>query len=443
MLIEAFKQAALLLGSGDYRTLLQQAGIPWIENVADEFYEGTAIAELPNISDDIKLAVLNNLHTQGNALPVEKAELKAAPAGQFTTKGTQFFLNGQPFRFVGVNVREIAYYGYNGWNDGRYTNAGHIDIQLETAKRMRAQVFLLYAPYNRNASAEKTDTKEAIKRLKNILDKAEKLNMFVLITLDDAKQSGFNVSCNNQKYREPGFVYNMEYYYSGYKESFIPFIKEVVSALGGHKGLFAWGICNESQINPFVPPTPPIADCQAFLDFYQHCSETIRSLAPNDLITTSIESCHHLFVVNAYEQKKFANTLYGMPTIDFATIHSYQDNQRMDNTLGHNAERGSFELSLARDVWKIPLIIEEMGPVGGLHRGSGGWVKGALQEWFRLGAAGCMQWGFSAVDGDIGVGDADSGMHNVPAGHPGLPGQDWQILFDSYKYWGDQFWIGK
>jgi len=51
-----------------------------------------------------------------------------------------------------------------------------------------------------------------------------------------------------------------------------------------------------------------------------------------------------------------------------------------------------------------------------------------------------MQWGFSATTGDIGVGDDDSGMHNV-GGHPTLPGDDWGVMFDNYKFWGDQFWV--
>ena len=321
--------------------------------------------------------------------------------------------------------------------------AEHIDLQLQTAQSMRAQVFRLYAPYNLDAERQPaTDAKEAIKRIKAVLDKAEKLNMYALITLDDAKQSGFNVSADNTKHREPGFVSNMAFYYGGYQEQYLPFVKEVVGALGGHPAIFAWGIANESQINPFVPPTPTDQECEAFLDYYQESSELIRRLAPTDLITTSIESAHHLFVVNAYEGKKYASRLYGMETIDFATMHSYQDKLRMDNVLGHNAEKGSLELELARSEWNVPLIIEEMGPVGGKNRGGGGdWVRGALAEWFRLGAAGCMQWGFSAADSDIGVGDGDSGMHNVGAGHPGLPGHDWGAMFDAYKFWGDQFWV--
>jgi len=440
-LLQAIKEAAAALRAKT-EDWLNAAGLPWLANVANEFYEGTPIAELPGLEDEAKLTILAKLKALLSRPTIETQPAEAAKGGRFTVQNGEFRLDGKPFRFVGVNVREIAYYGFAGWGHGQFARPEHIDLQLQTAASMKAQVFRFYAPYNRTQAEEKTNVKEAVKRIKTVLDKAQKLNMFALITLDDAKQSGFNVSANNQKYREPGFVANMPFYYGGYKEQFLPFVEEVVGALADHPAVFAWGVNNEAQVNPFIPPTPPDADCEAFLDYYRTVSQTIRRLAPKHLITTSIESCHHLFVVNAYEGKKYANTLYTMPSIDFATVHTYQDSLRMDNVLGHNAEIGTRELELARKVWKKPLIIEEMGCVGGPQRGTANWTVAALAKWFELGAAGCMQWGFSAADGDIGVGDADSGMHRVPAGHPGLPGHDWDILFNAYKSWGDQFWVG-
>jgi endo-1,4-beta-mannosidase len=357
------------------------------------------------------------------------------PKGRFTIKGTSFLLEGKPFRFVGVNVRELAYYGYSGWGLGHIARPEFIDVQLQTAREMGARVFRLYAPFSKDAGGfDRTDLKEAIRRLKNVLDKAQKYGLFALITLDDAKQSGFHVATDFGRFRDPANMYNMAYYRSGYRETYIPFVRGLVDALGGHPAIFAWGVCNEAQVNPFIPPTPPDSDCQAFLDYFKHASETIKSFAPTDLVTTSIESCHHLFVVNAYEGKRYANKLYGLSTTDFATIHSYQDQLRMDNILGHNYEIGLKELELAKKTWKKPVVIEEMGPVGGKFRaGADNWVRNALAEWFRQGAAGCMQWGFSAADSDIGVGDADSGMHHVPADHPALVGADWDDLFSAYK----------
>jgi hypothetical protein len=439
-LVEAFKRSAQSLGVPDqFDEWLGQAGLTAIQNNPNQTYSGTPIPQL-TLDDEIKLTIIAKLNaiTDAGEVPATR------PQGRFATDEMRFLLDGKPFRFVGVNVRELAYYGYPGWSVGGFARPEFIDVQLKAASDMRAQVVRIYAPFSRNKTgAEGTDFDEAINRIRKVLDKAKALNMFVLVTLDDAKQSGFNVATNNAKYREPGYVYNTTYYYGGYKENYIPFVRAVVGALGGHPALFAWGICNESQVNPFVPPTPPDRDCLAFLDYYEHTSQVIRSLAPGDLITTSIEACHNLFVINAYEQKKYGTTLYTMPTIDFATVHSYQSLEKPGNFLGHNHERGSIEVDLARRVWKCPIIIEEMGPVGGKNRGDGGiWVRNAITKWFEMGVAGCMQWGFSAADSDIGVGDADSGMHNVGHNHPNLPGHDWGSMFEAYRSFGKQFWVG-
>lgn len=438
-LLTALQQTAQALGAANLlEQWIAQSGLAGLRNAPTSVYAGAQVATFP-LEDEIKLTIISKL----NAIAAAK-ESKASPMhpkqGRFSTQGMQFFLDGRPFRFVGANVRELAYYGFSGWEG--VAQSAHIDLQLEALKQMRGQVFRIYAPFWRDAQRtdNRTDAREAAKRIKIVLDKAQKLGLFALITLDDAKQSGFNVGVTDWKWRDPGNVYNTSYYYNGYRERYIPFVKEVVGALGGHPAIFAWGICNESQVWPFIPPTPRIADCDAFLNFYKHTSEVIRSLAPNDLITTSVESTRVLFVENAYKGKKYANLLYKLPTIDFATVHSYQDHLRMDNVLGHNDEDGRMELELARTVWKKPVIIEEIGPVGGPGRNGTGWLGNAVAKWFELGAAGVLQWGFSAANSDIGVGDRDAGMHNTP-GNPTIPGDDWGGMFEVYKHWGNQFFV--
>jgi hypothetical protein len=449
--VQAFQQAAraLKIRNGEV-TWLRQAGLQAIGQKPNDAYTGPAIASL-NLEDEVKLTILSRLIaskvTVTPASPTPPPATPSRPKGRFTVQGTQFLLDGKPFRFVGVNVRELAYYGFSAWTNG-HARPEHIDAQLQSAKQMRAQVFRIYAPFSRNAKGEeRTDTQEAIRRIKLVLDKAQKLNMFALISLDDAKQSGFHVATtDNGRYREPGFISNMAFYHGGYQERYLPFVKELVGALGGHPALFAWGVCNETQVNPFIPPTPPDSDCEAFLNYYKTTSETIKALAPGDLVTTSIECARVVFVANAYTGKKYANRLYTLPSIDFATLHSYQDWRRMDNVLGHNDEDGRMELDLARTVWKKPVVIEEMGPVRGEGgsapgRDGTGWTANALAKWFELGAAGAMQWGFSAMTDDVGVGDADAGMHNV-GNNPHLPGNDWGGMFSVYQHWGNQFWAG-
>ncbi|MBZ0308446.1 MAG: hypothetical protein K8I82_20440, partial [Anaerolineae bacterium] len=114
-----------------------------------------------------------------------------------------------------------------------------------------------------------------------------------------------------------------------------------------------------------------------------------------------------------------------------------------DNPIGHRAIEAILESERAKKVWKKPIIMEEIGPVGGffndLGRSNGGdWIAGALDQLFnKYGYSGVMQWGFQGTPDNIGAGDADSGMHK---GGGGIPTGDWNSMFHAYQQWGRKFW---
>ncbi len=451
ILLQAFTNAATTLGQPNMvDTWLQQAGIPWIKNVQGEFYEGLEIEKLPNLTNDVKFLVIQQVNTLKAAQPASAplqqgaASVSVAPEQPkeevkkgFSIKDGQFHLNGKPFKFVGVNMRELAWYGFPG-SVTQYAQPHHQDIQLDVAKEMRARVVRMYAPF------AGSDAQEAVKRLKVALDKLEKRGMYALITLDDSKGSGFNIPCDGGRYRVPHH-YNAAYFREGYKQTWIPFVKTVVSALKGHNAVFAWGICNEAQVHPH-PPQPPddmLKIAEEFYQFFKFASGMIRDIDSDSLITTSIESSHHVFVEHKFTGKNYADKLYTLPTIDFATIHSYRDRERYDHPIGHRAEEAIEEAKRAKRTWKKPIIMEELGPVGGffndLGRSNGGeWVAGAMNLLYNEhGYSGVMQWGFQGTDDNIGAGDADSGMHK---GGGGIPTGDWGSMFNAYKSWGAKFW---
>lgn len=444
VLLEAFQKTAAGLGQpAMVDTWLQQAGIPWIKNVQLEYYEGVPLEQLPNLTDEVKLAVMMQVILLKSAEPAVSTIGTSAPPEEekpkkgFSITNGQFYLNGSPFKFVGVNLRELAWYGFPG-SVTQYAQPQHQDIQLDVAKEMRARVIRMYAPFSGS------DAQTAIKKLEVALDKVHKRGMFALVTLDDSKGSGFNVPCDGGRYRVPA-AYNAAYFREGYRQTYIPFIKTVIGALKGHDGLFAWGVCNEAQVHPHPPVDPPdmLTIAEEFFQYYKYVTALIRDLDPNTLITTSIESCHHLFVEHAYEGKNYADKLYKLPTLDFATIHSYRDREKYDNPIGHRAIEAIREAERAKKVWKKPIIMEEIGPVGGffndLGRSNGGeWIAGALDQLFnQYGYSGVMQWGFQGTTDNIGAGDADSGMHK---GGGGIPTGDWNSMFNAYQQWGRKFW---
>lgn len=72
----------------------------------------------------------------------------------------------------------------------------------------------------------------------------------------------------------------------------------------------------------------------------------------------------------------------------------------------------------------------------------GEWTKSIIDKLYQRGVAGIMQWGFSGLTINIGVGDANRGMHK-PGDRTGVPTQDYWAMFNAYKAWGDGFWQGK
>lgn len=443
VLLEAFQKTATGLGQpNSVDTWLQQAGIPWIKNVPEEYYEGAPLEQLPNLTEEVKLAVMMQvilLKSQPvkDAISIAVPKEDPKPQKGFSIQNGQFYLNGSPFKFIGVNLRELAWYGFPG-SVTQYAQTQHQDIQLDAAKEMRARVVRMYAPFSGS------DAQTAVQRLEVALNKLQKRGMFALVTLDDSKGSGFNVPCDGGRYRVPA-AYNAAYFRAGYRETYVPFIKKVIGALKGHDALFAWGVCNEAQVHPHPPVDPPdmARIAEEFYQYYKYTTALIRDLDPDTLITTSIESCHHVFVEHAYQGKNYADKLYTLPTLDFATIHSYRDREKYDNPIGHRAIEAILESERAKKVWKKPIIMEEIGPVGGffndLGRSNGGdWIAGALDQLFnKYGYSGVMQWGFQGTPDNIGAGDADSGMHK---GGGGIPTGDWNSMFHAYQQWGRKFW---
>lgn len=439
VLLQAFQNTANALGQpNEVDAWLKQAGIPWIKNVQGEFYEGASLDQLPNLSNEVKLQVINQVNTL-KAAPQPLVEVVQPPKEEvkkgFSIKDGQFHLNGKPFKFVGVNLRELAWYGFPG-SVTQYARPEHQDIQLDTAKEMRARVIRMYAPF------AGSDANEATKRLESALNKIAKRGMFALVTLDDSKGSGFNIPCDGGRYRVPHH-YNVDYFREGYHKTYVPFVKKVVGNLAGHDGLFAWGVCNEAQVHPYPPPYDMARVAEEFYQFFKHVTGLLRDLDPNTLITPSIESTHHLFVEHKYTGKNYADKFYALPTIDFATIHCYRDHERYDHPLGHRDAEAIEEAKRAKKTWKKPIIMEEIGPVGAsygdLGRNNGGqWIAHAIEQFYNVhGYSGVMQWGFQGTTDNIGAGDADAGMHK---GGGGVPTGDWDSMFNAYRSWGAKFW---
>lgn len=314
-------------------------------------------------------------------------------AGDFaTTSGTDFMVAGKKFRFVGVNTAGIAHYGTSVLP---YATTGQIDEQLRSAASMGAKVVRIFGAAN-NASAA-----DVASRVGYVLDRARANDLYVIVALTDYYNSTPYHPRGDDGYYTPsggGWVLlNETFYSSGFRNNYLPFVREVVSRYKNHPAVFAWELGNEIK----HPAKPDV-----FHAFCKETANTIRGLDARHMITIGMISTR-----SGGMDRTRAEALYRLSNINFITTHNYD---------GDLSEDDSFLPALVNK----PLIIEEMGFSSGDRPSR---VDANLRYWVdSKGARGYMQWGFMVTGSDNGDGDRTFGMDKIFH-------RDWDALFAKYK----------
>ncbi len=345
-------------------------------------------------------------------------------SGRVQTRGTEFLLDGRPFRFVGANLREFAYYTRPDVLPA--ATANDQDMQITVLRQIGMRVVRLFAPHHL------VDAETSISLVRAALDKLHQGSLLAIIALTDSlAQSGFCIPEDRPRFHNQvlGHVDKTGYFHQeGYKQFYLPFVQRMVTALRDHPAVFAWELGNEFAIHPQPANSP---DGDAFFNFHQNVSRTIRQIAPNHLITTGLVNTGH--GTPAFRNAEdYARRLYAIPTLDFATVHFYQREADPNAAMADEEGRSLVDLRVLRSLSK-PLIVEEFGStINNPNRVEFTSMK--LNAWMSSGAAGFMQWGFSATGRDIGTGDNRHGMDNYAAGNaPVFSG-----LVNLYRDWAVQ-----
>lgn len=328
------------------------------------------------------------------------------------TIGREFVVNGRIFRFVGVNLRGLVYYGAGLTTMLKYTEAKHREECLQRASDMGAKVVRVFLPCV-NASAQQT-----IAHLRTTLDAAGSRGLYLIPALVDFyKSTDFRIPGDDHFYAQLDPKYNLEllkgdFYCGGYRERYLPFVRAVVEAFNHDPRIFAWEIGNELKYEP-AHADPERA---AFISFMHTVAREIKRIDPNHLVTTGMISTSHA----SMNEGDLWRRLYGGPEFDFITIHCYNEEYA-----------GKQDYDYAR-VLNKPFIIEEAGFGGKCPGNRVEQIGRDMARWFGFGASGYMQWGFMPVNGDIGDGDDDSGMDRK------WHGGDFDGLWNLYRQRAEQ-----
>lgn len=303
--------------------------------------------------------------------------------------GRHFEVGGQPFRFVGYNIRGIVHYGQN-LPGLPFTSAADRQTNLAAARDDGIRVVRAFVAGKNTTPVQIGD------RLAQTLALCRAHNIYLIACLTD-----YYIDSNMWPQGDEGYyatgdggkqVLSAAWFNGGYETNYWPLVAYLVERFRDEDAIFAWEIGNELKL---------LSDPARFVAFMHDVRARIRALDGNHMITTGMISTRHTGISQHSEQ---ARALYR--DFDFITSHCYDGSDLEDQS------------ALAAALNK-PLVIEEVGfdtRVFTTAQTRVTALQNDMNKWFGRGAAGYMQWGFQGQANNIGDGDRYVGMDRYQHG---------------------------
>jgi hypothetical protein len=224
----------------------------------------------------------------------------AVPGGNssfVTRSGSTLLLNGQPFRFAGVNRYGLA--GSGSWScDGSWSTS-QIDQWMVEAQQMGVKVVRFWAFQSATRSGGDFSS------LDYVLSSAAAHNIHVLPVLEN--QWG---DCSDGVYKSASwYAGGYKSAYNGYPESLPAYINQIVARYANNPAIFAWQIMNEAEDS----------DVTGFYNFAADISNRIRALDHNHLISFGCMGSGQGGVASDGDYRN----LHSLPNIDLLEYHDY------------------------------------------------------------------------------------------------------------------------
>lgn len=286
------------------------------------------------------------------------------PNGSFVyVRDGHLMLDGQQYRFTGVNAYELA----TVWG----TNPGC--GAMPTIAQLR-QFFPSLAPYSlvriwafQGAIAyDKTTRQINWKPLDNIVNLAKRHNIKLLVVL--GSQSG---TCDDGYFKGP------TWYKGGYRatitrpgsphvniESYAAYVKQIVARYANDSAIAFWEPLNEPEASVCANSIKgtgcyghttcnEIAAERALADFYAHIDATIRSIDPNHLISAGAQGTGQCGLAGGDYAKVIQSG-----KINVATVHDYSaPNTALAGDQWHGMPFRERQMAAIG----VPIIVEETG----------------------------------------------------------------------------------
>jgi hypothetical protein len=351
---------------------------------------------------------INTPAPTGTATSTSTATAKATPTAPPTSgsgfvqrSGTQFSLNGQPFRFVGINrygaANSAAYSCGSSGDQTTYLAQMFQDVQTEAGGTvLRFWAFQSYT--NGGTDWTGIDTVVATAKANGFKIIPVLENQWADCTLGGYKYDTWYSS----GYKSP---------YGGYALSYRDYVGQIVNRYKNEPTIMAWMLMNEAECKN----TSGTANPTALYNFAVGMSGYIKSLDPNHLVTLGTIGDGGQ---PGTESNNYLN-LYAISTIDFAEAHDYNSDTvplpgSSTGTLNLTCTDSSLACNMARAILVLgkPFIIGEAG----IRAGSGytytfsqraGYFNQKIAAQWSNGGAGYLIWHWATTSGgyDFGPGD--------------------------------------
>jgi len=197
----------------------------------------------------------------------------------------KFTLNNKSFRFVGANVYELA------------------NVSAETAKLMIADAAEAGFTVLRFWLFENRSADEQVSRMNELCEAVKPFGIKLIVSLAD----------------KWGYLQNYKiddtWYESGFRNSYIPYIKSLASALADRDEIMMWELINEPESGSF----------DTFYNFIKEAASEFKSVNRNHLLSVgTVGGIGDKFgpVFSVFDKNNFRK-LYELETLDAVSLHDY------------------------------------------------------------------------------------------------------------------------
>jgi mannan endo-1,4-beta-mannosidase len=304
-----------------------------------------------------------------------------------SVKGTQFYVNNAPYRYIGFNLWYACYLGATPEGQDRLMH------ELDTLKaygfdNLRILGGSEQSIFNRALpvalqTAAGSYNENLLKGLDFVLAQMGKRKMYAVIYLNNywqwsggmaqyVKWSKSDTVTDKDGDFKRMMIYSAGFYAdSGANELFRDYVRMVVNRTNTYSKLkykndpaiMAWELANEPRPGPDGPDGEK--NIEDFIAWNHKTSAWIHSIDPNHLVTTGSEG-----TIGCIQKDEYFLRTLNDPSIDFATFHLWAKNwgwfdpSRIDSTLPVSISKArdyiNHHIDLARKLGK-PITMEEFG----------------------------------------------------------------------------------